>query len=129
MSVGSALSDYYFHGFRLRSAIPLATVPLWPIGQETTVPQLHFLAGEASTALIDPVFTSPYVQIGRDCSALITCPPLPPDLRISALRNRKRASRRSPRWLLAFVATDAPAMDARRYQPICFKRVGQITAR
>jgi hypothetical protein len=72
MNQGGRLQNYYFHGFCLRSAIPLTTIPQWPTAQEDAALHLYYQPNYIPATLEDPVWSTPFVQIGRDRSVLVT---------------------------------------------------------
>jgi hypothetical protein len=65
------LQDYFFHGRRLRSPFPLPSLPLWPALDTEGRPDITLCFGETPASLANPLWSSPFVQIGRDKGALV----------------------------------------------------------
>jgi hypothetical protein len=66
--------DYFFFGSRLRSAVPLPSLPAWPeqFAVSKALPTITLSLGDTPSSLEDLIFSSPFLQIARDKSALIT---------------------------------------------------------
>ncbi|MGA2047178.1 MAG: hypothetical protein ABSG96_05770 [Terracidiphilus sp.] len=63
--------DYFFFGLRLSSSFELPSIPLWPAMDSEGTPDITIRFGEVHASLADPIWSSPFVQIGRDKSALV----------------------------------------------------------
>jgi hypothetical protein len=63
--------DYFFYGLRLRAPFALPSIPLWPAMDSEGTPDISIRFGEAPASLADPIWSSPFIQIGRDKSALV----------------------------------------------------------
>jgi hypothetical protein len=71
MALAVPQQDYFFHGCRLRSAIPLASLAPWPASAPESASVVTLTAGEAPHGLDDPIWSSPFIQIARDKSVLV----------------------------------------------------------
>jgi hypothetical protein len=67
----SGLHDFIFFGSRLRSPFPLPSLPVWPASAADGAPDVEIRLGETPASLADPLWSSPFVQLGRDRSALV----------------------------------------------------------
>jgi hypothetical protein len=64
--------DYYFFGRRLHSPFALASLPLWPETESEVPPEIVLRFGDTPEALPHSVWSSPFIQIGADKSALVS---------------------------------------------------------
>jgi hypothetical protein len=67
----SSLHDCIFFGSHLRAPFPLPSLPLWPASTAADAPDVEISLGETPVSLADPLWFSPFVQLGRDRSALV----------------------------------------------------------
>jgi hypothetical protein len=67
----SSLQDFIFFGSRLRAPFPLPSLPVWPVSAAEGAPDVEIRLGETPASLADPLWSSPFVQVGKDRSALI----------------------------------------------------------
>ena len=65
------LPDYYFFGLRLRSHFRLHSLPAWPALGSDRAPEIELCFGETPDSLANPIWASPFVQIGNDRTALV----------------------------------------------------------
>ena len=65
------LPDYSFFGLRLRSPFPLHSLPAWPALASDEAPAIELCFGETPDSLANPIWASPFVQIGSDRTALV----------------------------------------------------------
>lgn len=65
------LPDYSFFGLRLRSPFRLHSLPVWPALGSDRAPEIELCFGETPDSLSNPIWASPFVQIGSDRTALV----------------------------------------------------------
>jgi hypothetical protein len=65
------LPDYSFFGLRLRSPFRLHSLPAWPALGSDEAPEIELCFGETPDSLAKPIWSSPFVQIGSDRTALV----------------------------------------------------------
>ncbi|MGA2046261.1 MAG: hypothetical protein ABSG96_01140 [Terracidiphilus sp.] len=63
--------DYFFYGLRLRSPFSLQSLPAWPKSVSEDAPDISLCFGETPDSITNPLWSSPFVQIGGDRSALV----------------------------------------------------------
>jgi hypothetical protein len=63
--------NYFFYGYHLRSAIPLSSLPAWPVPAPEAEPEITLNLGKTPSSLDDLLWSSPFIQIARDKSALV----------------------------------------------------------
>lgn len=68
------LPDYSFFGLRLRSPFRLHSLPAWPALGSDGAPEIELCLGETPDSLANPIWASPFVQIGSDRTALVNIP-------------------------------------------------------